>query len=75
MLSDRNDESLCKMDGDLLAIVTPSARQTALPTFAPSEIKPLADLIEREVLGKLGFPGVTKNSNFEITSVSQLPVG
>jgi hypothetical protein len=32
--------------------VTPSARQTALPTFAPSEIKPLADLIEREILAR-----------------------
>ena len=44
-------------------------------SFEPDAVKPLADLIEREVLGKTGFAGVTKNSNFEIPSVSQLPVG
>jgi hypothetical protein len=35
VLADRKDEPLCKMDRHLLAFVTPSARQTALPTFAP----------------------------------------
>ena len=75
VLADRKDEPLCKMDGHLLAFVTPSAPQTTVPTFEPTNIKPLADLIEREVLGKPGFPGVTKNSSFEIPSVSQLPVG
>ena len=75
VLADRKDEPLCKMDGNVLAFVTPSAHQTTVPTFEPTNIKPLADLIEREVLGKPGFPGVTKNSNFEIPSVSQLPVG
>ena len=75
VLSDCNDESLCKMDRHLLAIVARNARSSAVPAFEPSSIKPLADLIEREVLGKPGFPGVTKNSNFDIPSVSQLPVG
>jgi len=75
VLDDRNDEPLCKMDRNLVAMVTPSAPQTTVPTFAPTNIKPLADLIEHDVLGKPGFPGVTKNSNFEIPSVSQLPVG
>ena len=74
MLSDRNDERLCKMEGNLLAIVAPTARESAVPRFEPRSIKPVADLIEREVLGKSGFPGVTQNSNFEIPSVSQLPV-
>ena len=52
ILSDRNDARLCKMDGNLLAIVTPTPRQSAVPTFAPSEINPLADLIEREVIAR-----------------------
>jgi len=46
-----------------------------VPSFETNSIKPLADLIEREVLGKPGFPGIPKNSNFDIPSVSQLPVG
>ncbi len=50
VLSERTEEALCEADENLLAIVTPSARQTALPKFAPSETKPLADLIEREIL-------------------------
>jgi hypothetical protein len=66
---------LCGLDGNLLAFVTAGAPQTTVPTFEPTNIKLLADLIEREVLGKPGFPGVTKNFNFEIPSVSQLPVG
>ena len=52
ILSDRNNERLCKMDGNLLAIVAPTPRQTAVPAFAPSEIKPLADLIEREIIAR-----------------------
>jgi len=74
VLSDRNDEPLCKMDCHLLAVVTPNARSTAVPTFEPTNTKPLADLTEREVLGKPGFSGITKNSNFDIPSISQLPV-
>jgi len=52
ILSDRNDERLCKVDGNLLAIVAPTPRRSAVPTFAPSEIRPLADLIEREILAR-----------------------
>jgi formylmethanofuran dehydrogenase subunit E len=52
VLSDRNDESLCKMDSHLLAIVTPNARPIAVPAFQPDSIKPLADLIERKVLAR-----------------------
>jgi formylmethanofuran dehydrogenase subunit E len=75
VLSDRTNEALCKTDENLLAIVTPSARLAAVPSFTPSTIQPLVDLIEREILGKPGFSGVTQNSNVEIPSVSQLPVG
>ena len=70
VLSDRNEERHCKMDENLLAIVAPTARESAVPRFEPSSLKSLADLIEREVLGKPGFPVVTKNSNFEVSSVS-----
>jgi hypothetical protein len=55
--------------------VGPATGDASIASFEPDAIKPLADLIEREVVGKRGFPGVTKNSNFEIPSVSQLPVG
>jgi len=57
ILSDRNDERLCKMNGNLLAIVAPTPRESAVPRFEPSSIKPLADLIEMKVLGKPGFSG------------------
>jgi len=50
VLSDRNDERLCKTDGNLLAIVAPTSRESAVPTFEPTGIKPLADLIERNIL-------------------------
>ena len=62
VLSDPMNEPLCKTDGHLLAFVTPSAPKTPVPAFEPTNIKPLADLIEREVLGKPRFPGITKNS-------------
>ena len=75
VLSEQTGAALCKTDENLIAIITPSARPTPVPSFEPSGITPLVDLIEREVLGKPGFSGVTKNSNFEIPSVSQLPVG
>lgn len=74
VLSERSEDALCEADENLLAIVTPSARPAAVPRFTPNSIAPLVDLIEREILGKPGLPGVSKNSNFEIPSFSQLPV-
>ena len=50
VLSEQTDKPLCEMDSHLLAIVTPNARQIAVPMFTPNNIEPLADLIEREVL-------------------------
>ena len=50
VLSERTEESLCKMDGHLLAVVTPAVRATEVPSFEPGSIKPLADLIERQIL-------------------------
>jgi formylmethanofuran dehydrogenase subunit E len=50
--SERTVEALCKTDENLLAIVTPRGCSTALPSFEPNSIKPLADLIEREVLAR-----------------------
>ena len=50
VLADLNDEPVCKLDDHLFAFVAPSARQATVPTFAPSQIKSLADFIERELL-------------------------
>ena len=47
VLSDPMNEPLCKADDHLLAFVAPSPPKSAVPTFEPSNIKPLADLIER----------------------------
>jgi len=52
VLSDRTAEPLCEMDRNLIAIVTPSMRPMAVPNFDPNSIKPLADLIEREVIAR-----------------------
>ncbi len=52
VLSDRTAAALCQTDDHLLAIVTPSARPTAVPSFGPNSIKPLADLIERTLLSR-----------------------
>jgi hypothetical protein len=52
VLSEPTRETLCKMDRNLLAFVTPSAPQTTVPSFEPNGITPLADLIEREVIAR-----------------------
>jgi formylmethanofuran dehydrogenase subunit E len=52
VLSGSMKEPLCKTDGHLLAFVTPGAPKSPVPTFEPSSIKPLADLIEREILAQ-----------------------
>ena len=53
---------------------TPDPKALQTPKTLTDDSKPLADLIEREVLGKPGFSGVTQNSNVEIPSVSELSV-
>jgi formylmethanofuran dehydrogenase subunit E len=75
VLSTPNAQRRCPGDPQLLATVGPATGDASIASFEPDAIKPLADLIEREVLGKPGASGVTKNSNFEIPSVSQIPVG
>jgi len=75
VLSTPNAQRRCAGDPQLLATVGPATGDAMIASFEPDAIKSLADFIEREVLGKLEFPGVAKNSNFEIASVSQLPVG
>jgi len=40
------------VDRNLLALVTPDVRPTAVPSFSPTSIKPLADLIERQVIAQ-----------------------
>jgi formylmethanofuran dehydrogenase subunit E len=53
VLSDRNHDRLCRADHQLLAVVGPTASDEAVPRFSPDSIKPLADLIEKKILGKL----------------------
>jgi molybdopterin-guanine dinucleotide biosynthesis protein B len=50
VLSGAGAEPLCKTDCHLLAFVTSSAPETPVPSFAPDSIKPLADLIEKQLL-------------------------
>ena len=52
VISDRYSETLCKRDRNLFAIVAPTAQDTWVPVFEPSNIKPLADLIERQMLAR-----------------------
>ncbi len=53
VLSDRYDEPLCVEDNHLLAVVGRTASDEAVPGFGLDSIKPLVDLIERKILGKL----------------------
>ena len=50
VLSDAIAEPLCKTDADLLAFVTSHAPETPVPSFAPNSIKPLVDLIEKQLM-------------------------
>jgi len=50
VMRDGTEEALCPADGRLLAIVTSSPRSSTVPRFEPHRIKPLVDLIEREIL-------------------------
>ncbi|HEX5019849.1 MAG TPA: molybdopterin-guanine dinucleotide biosynthesis protein B [Candidatus Binatia bacterium] len=50
VLSDAIAEPLCKTDPRLLALVASYAHETPVPSFAPNSIKPLVDLIEKQLL-------------------------
>jgi len=50
---DQDDQRLCRADNHLLAVVGRTASDEAVPGFAPDSIKPLVDLIEKKILGKL----------------------
>lgn len=51
VLSEAETRPLCDRDPHLLALVTPNEHKSSVPIFAPASIKPIADLIEREVMG------------------------
>jgi len=51
--SSQHDEPLCLADNHLLAVVGRTGRDEAVPGFGPDSIKPLVDLIEKKILGKL----------------------
>ena len=74
VLSERTGAALCKTDENLIAIITPSARPTAVPSFAPSSITPLVDLIEKKMLGKLST-GARNESKVPDTVSLQSGVG
>jgi len=50
---DQDNQRLCRADNHLLAVVGRTGRDEAVPGFGPDSIKPLVDLIERKILGKL----------------------
>lgn len=50
VLTDPLNEPLCKTDRHLLALVAPRGTKSMLPTFGPSDIVALADLIEDRIL-------------------------
>lgn len=50
VLSGHKGERLCAADKHLLAVVGPTAGNETTPSFEPDSIKPLADLIERQIL-------------------------
>jgi molybdopterin-guanine dinucleotide biosynthesis protein B len=49
-------ERLCRADNHLLAVVGPTAPDEAVLGFAPDQIEPLVDLIEKKILGKISTP-------------------
>ena len=50
VLSDHNENFLCSADKNLLAIVTTNGHHSTVPAFSPTNIAPLADLIQQEIL-------------------------
>ena len=50
---DQDNQRLCRADNHLLAVDGRTGRDEAVPGFGPDSIKPLVDLIERKILGKL----------------------
>lgn len=45
-------EDISSKDNQLLAFVSPEKHHRGIPCFTPDEIKPLADLIEEQILGR-----------------------
>ncbi|HET8563937.1 MAG TPA: hypothetical protein VFM35_08715 [Candidatus Binatia bacterium] len=50
--SSHDGERLCKEDKQVVALVGPLNGNEPIPSFEPGSIKPLADLIEREVVSR-----------------------
>jgi molybdopterin-guanine dinucleotide biosynthesis protein B len=53
LLSATGQPPLCPSDPNLIAIVTANGHRSALPTFRPDSVAPLADLIEREIIARI----------------------
>lgn len=56
------DEPLCLADNHLLAVVGRTGRDEAVPGFGQDSIKPLVDLIEKKILGKLSTGARTESA-------------
>jgi len=53
VVSIKTNGRLCSADENLFAVVGPAADDEAVPGFGLDSIKPLVDLIEKKILGKL----------------------
>jgi len=53
VVSVKTNGRLCSADENLFAVVGPAADDEAVPGFGLDSIKPLVDLIEKKILGKL----------------------
>jgi molybdopterin-guanine dinucleotide biosynthesis protein len=61
VVSAKTNGRLCPADENLFAVVGPASDDEAIPVFGPDSIKPLVDLIEKKILGKLST-GARKES-------------
>lgn len=52
VLSDQKDRRICDADEHVLAVVGLNGSHLSIPCYKPDGIQPLADLIEREILGR-----------------------
>lgn len=52
VLSCQNDNRLCCADENLVATVSLAPPGGRVPNFRPMDVKPLVDLVEREIIGK-----------------------
>jgi formylmethanofuran dehydrogenase subunit E len=62
VVSAKTNGRICPADENLFAVVGLVADDEAVPGFGPDSIKPLVDLIEKKILGKLSTAGQNPTS-------------